>query len=502
MREGKHLLLLAVLVVSARCQQPKVSVTPNITHLGIYSGDLFYLRCESCSSPVRWYFNDGAQAETSEHYKITVAHPGHSGFYQCECKGQKSERFDLSVRGYLPHASLTIATGQPVMQTGGSVILHLENEGGLKGWNCWVYRGKDNSKKIGLRLKDNESTFVFQPNKLEVPETTFWCTDRNQNNRSNQVTVRTSGKQVSLEMYPLPAIAGENVKLRCLVWGTDEISQSALYLNDTEMPGEISGLYLVTKPQAGSYKCFAQFKYKAQTASTQHKVYSDVQYLYIQAPLIKAVLSYSQQSGMSCTCSPDYTVTSYHWYYKNASGWALVGVGQASLQPTASGSYACRAVWNDGRSSLSNHLKYESPVISSLTIVIIMLLILVVVVVGIYIWYRRRNTTGAIYEDVALRTRDKGDDKYEPLQKGHGAQKEAEYDTLHPEAAGREKKEGEYEPMKKEGMKEGVYHTLGTEGAAGGEGGYEALKKRGRRKGYTTRWARRVQREEREDMKL
>ncbi|KAK2820224.1 hypothetical protein Q5P01_023183 [Channa striata] len=291
MRGGKHLLLLAVLVVSARCQQPKVSVTPNITHLGIYSGDLFYLRCESCSSPVRWYFNDGAQAETSERYKITVAHPGHSGFYQCECKGQKSERFDLSVRGYLPHASLTIATGQPVMQTGGSVILHLENEGGLQGWNCWVYRGKDNSKKIGLRLKDNESTFVFQPNKLEAPETTFWCTDRNQNNRSNQVTVRTSGKRVSLQTCPLPPVAGDNLTLRCFVCGKDEFINITFYQNNTAIEESSSVTYNfshVTELVEGSYKCSAKFMHKAPTVGSPYEEFSDEQYVFVQVTPVKA----------------------------------------------------------------------------------------------------------------------------------------------------------------------------------------------------------------------
>lgn len=84
-----------------------------------------------------------------------------------------------------------------------------------------------------------------------------------------------------------------------------------------------------------------------------------------------------------------------------------------------------------------------------------------------------------IYDDVELRSRAKGDDKYETLHRPHGAQREGEYDTLHPEALGREKKEGEYQPLKKDEMKDGVYHTLGMEGAAGGAGGYEALKREG-----------------------
>ncbi len=90
-------------------------------------------------------------------------------------------------------ASLTITTGHPVMQTGGSVILQLENEDGLMGWNCWVYRGQ-RKKKIKLRLKKDSVSIVFQPRSLDVPETIFWCTDAAQEVRSNQITVKTSGR--------------------------------------------------------------------------------------------------------------------------------------------------------------------------------------------------------------------------------------------------------------------------------------------------------------------
>lgn len=47
--------------------------------------------------------------------------------------------------------------------------------------------------------------------------------------------------------------------------------------------------------------------------------------------------------------------------------------------------------------------------------------------------------------------------------------------TLHPEALSRETKEGEYQPLKEEEMKEGLCHTLGMEGEGGGEGAFEAV---------------------------
>lgn len=59
-----------------------------------------------------------------------------------------------------------------------------------------------------------------------------------------------------------------------------------------------------------------------------------------------------------------------------------------------------------------------------------------------------------------LRSRDEGGDKYEQLQTVGG--KQPEYDTLQTETQGR-KKEGEYEGLKKEEVKDGVYHTLGMD---------------------------------------
>lgn len=93
---------------------------------------------------------------------------------------------------YLPRASLAIQTGQPVMRIGDSVVLRLDHDGGLKAWNCWVYRGK-NTKMIKLNLNDDSKTLDFQSRAVRCLETIFWCTDSTQKRRSNQVIVRTSG---------------------------------------------------------------------------------------------------------------------------------------------------------------------------------------------------------------------------------------------------------------------------------------------------------------------
>lgn len=78
------------------------------------------------------------------------------------------------------------------MKTGSAVVLNLYNDKYLGGWNCWVYRG-DRTRRIVLKTKVNTDSLDFQPMWLEVPETIFWCTDLDQQMRSNQITVWTSG---------------------------------------------------------------------------------------------------------------------------------------------------------------------------------------------------------------------------------------------------------------------------------------------------------------------
>ncbi|XP_078135674.1 uncharacterized protein LOC144536415 isoform X1 [Sander vitreus] len=470
----QHLLLLAVFALLARCQQkPQVYMSPILKQ--IFSGDLFFLRCNSSTSGngVTWYFNN-IKTIRSEIWKIGPASPEHSGAYQCE-SGQRSDSFSIKVLGYLPSASLTIVAGQSVVQMTRSVVLQLEHEDGLIGWKCFVNRGGQ-TKTIRLMLRNDNVSVVFQPRRLNVPETIFWCTDTNEQHRSNQITVRTSVKDVSLEMYPLPAVLGESLILKCLAWGTDQISHTVFYRNNSILANGVSSTYElsnVTESTSGSYKCIATFTHKARTEGPPYTVVSDDQDVFVQAPPMKAFLS--ANTGLSCSCPLCPDDSSYRWYYKNnGQPWALMGLYSQWIMPKERGTYACRAVWKDGRSSLSIGYTYQSP-ISILTGVVIVLVILGLAAVILYgtIRYKKRNAAGRIYEDMPLRSRD----EYEMLQKG--AKREGEYDTLHPEAPGRQKKEGEYEALKKEEMTSGEYHTVRMEGAVGGEGGYEALKKEG-----------------------
>ncbi|KAM9336623.1 uncharacterized protein ABDE67_019658 [Symphorus nematophorus] len=379
-------------------------------------------------------------------------------------------------------------TGQPVMRPGGSIVLQLDNDDGLQGWNCWVYRKtQEKTKRIKLKLKSNTVSLPFQRS-LDDPETIFWCTDSTKEQRSDQITVRISDKDVSLEAYPLPAVAGESLTLRCLTWGTDQIRHTVFYKDNNIVQEAVDPIYKindVAESVMGKYKCNATFTYKGHTSGPPYQLVSDDQDVFVQAAPIKPIVYVN--TGMSCSCLPCPGGASYDWYMLDGRQPSKLPVSGQSMTPTQSGSYACRAKWATGRSLLSDRCRYESPSNKIVVIVVIVVIALVLlgtaIVAALYIRNKKRNATGAIYEDVRTGSRDKGDDKYEMLQRPPGAQGEREYDTLHPEASGSAKKEGEYEPLKKGEMKDGVYHTLGMEGAAGGEGGYEALKKEGMKEG-------------------
>ncbi|KAI3365632.1 hypothetical protein L3Q82_010704 [Scortum barcoo] len=488
MMRGKHLLLLAGFMLLARCQQkPKVSISPSLKQY--FTGDVFSLTCNSSSSgSVIWYYNNEKQDLQDNIWKVAATSPHHSGSYECEINGQKSDNVTINVQEYTPIASLSIWTGQPVMQTGTSVVLKIELEDVLLGWNCWDYRG-GRTRKIKLRLKNDTRSLSFQPYRLNDPEVIFWCTDTAETLRSNQIVVRTSTKKVSLEMYPLPAVDGEALTLRCLAWGTNKISKAVFYKDNVIISNGNNPSHeikTVDKSTKGSYKCDATFTYTSRTNGPPYQVTSEAQDVFVQEPPMKAELSYNV--ALSCSCKKCHDGVSYHWYKTDdRQSWELMRYGQDSkMMPTESGTYACRAVWPTKKTLLSQSYVYQRPITSILTNVLIVLVIVVFIVAAalvIYTRYKKRNTTGPIYEDVALRSRDRGDDKYETLQKPHGAQKDGEYDTLNPEATGGQKKGGEYEPLNKTEVKEGVYHTLGMEGAVGGGGGYEALKKEGMKEG-------------------
>lgn len=69
---------------------------------------------------------------------------------------------------------------------------------------------------------------------------------------------------------------------------------------------------------------------------------------------MRAVLSVN--TGLSCSCPLCPSDAVYRWYYKNGDDGQILmlkGFSQGSMTPRESGTYACGAVWKNGRSFLS-----------------------------------------------------------------------------------------------------------------------------------------------------
>uniref|UniRef100_A0A672H8C5 Ig-like domain-containing protein n=1 Tax=Salarias fasciatus TaxID=181472 RepID=A0A672H8C5_SALFA len=339
----------------------KMSMSPPLKQ--VFTGDLFYLQCDGSSShnSVKWYMNDEEQTWTKKFWKIPAAKPQNSGSYRCEVNGTLKN---------IHWSCLTSLTGQPVAQRHSSVILQLEHEDGLRGWSCRVYRG-DKVNIIPLKLEgENDVSLTFQPRGLLELETTFWCTDQSEESRSNQITVRTSEKKVSLEIYHLPAVVGQDVTLRCLVWGTKQISRTLFYRGDeviAEGNSNTIEILNITDSKEGSYKCQATFTYKAGTGEPYRET-SDAQ------DLLTGIYAWSTL----------HTPVSVHHSFTHHRITCDKG-----SQPKGNLTYSR----NLSHASVSDLLAQSSTVL--IPVVVVLLLIGTVIgCVAFIVWYRRRSAMG------------------------------------------------------------------------------------------------------------
>lgn len=84
------------------------------------------------------------------------------------------------------------------MRPGSSVTLQIENEDGLRGWRCWAYKGGQRYA-IGFKRRSDTVRRQLTPNKVVERENIYWCTDMEQQQRSNQIIIRTSGTETQQE---------------------------------------------------------------------------------------------------------------------------------------------------------------------------------------------------------------------------------------------------------------------------------------------------------------
>lgn len=89
-------------------------------------------------------------------------------------------------------------------------------------------------------------------------------------------------------MYPTPAVAGESLTLKCLVWGTDQITHTVFHKNNEIMRENNLPTYKidnVTESVEGPYKCQATYRYG--TAKNLHDQVSDPQDLFVQGMYVQ-----------------------------------------------------------------------------------------------------------------------------------------------------------------------------------------------------------------------
>lgn len=79
----------------------------------------------------------------------------------------------------------------------------LDTDEDLVGWSCFALR-EQGKREISLNIVKGSTSIEFQPNKLVDVETIFWCENKDQSQRSNQVVLRTSGRWTHADLGSSP----------------------------------------------------------------------------------------------------------------------------------------------------------------------------------------------------------------------------------------------------------------------------------------------------------
>ncbi|KAG7492123.1 hypothetical protein MATL_G00010820 [Megalops atlanticus] len=437
-------------------QKPEVTMWPGPKE--IYSGDTLVLSCNG-SGQVTWFFNDKANDKSNETWTITAVSTNNSGLYSCQRGTTKSDPKKITVLEYIPPATLSLISGLPVITLGDSVVLELQDDEGLEGWFCRVYKS-GRARRIKIRpalMSSSETTVQIHPNILLKNESPalYWCEHKKTMKRSNVITVTTTDKMVMLETLPEPATLGKELVLQCLVWGQPIISEAAFYKDDKQLESSSSTykIALVTKHDEGKYRCQATYKFKDNKSNIPHTVTSDTQVLRTKVAPPQPVLTIKGKD-MSCTCEKCTGSHTYRYYYKRMDG-KLMQVTDGKV--LTDGEYMCRAVWDQGVSMLSQPIYTRAPQGSPWIIIIIVILgILLFVALIIYIWIKRKHANDAAKAQEAA---------YEELPQTKDAIE------MQKTKAGEQGGEGGYEALKrsKTDEKEGEYQTLGAGEGKGGE---------------------------------
>ncbi|KAJ8364251.1 hypothetical protein SKAU_G00130820 [Synaphobranchus kaupii] len=180
----------------------------------------------------------------------------------------------------------------------------------------------------------------------------------------NVISKNVSGsyhcQMAMLETPPEPAIVGKELILQCRVWGEPIISSTVFFKNGHEKQNTISSTLIietVTIEDQGNYTCTATYKFRKNTSNIPNTVTSDIQELLVKVQPPEAVFI-KRGSTLTCTCPKCPKPHSHRWYiYEEQRLMEFQDQKDILIPLNKESSYRCRAMWNDGVSTLSDQFR-------------------------------------------------------------------------------------------------------------------------------------------------
>ncbi|ROI16490.1 hypothetical protein DPX16_4524 [Anabarilius grahami] len=411
---------------------------------------------------------------------LTAVTSNNSGEYECERGGSKSIKYTLNVLELEPHAQLSPSIGGAVMSKGDGRNLVLQVDDDPKGWACFVLRG-ENGFSIHPAVDENMKRAVIYADLKEAKRATFWCKKGTQ--RSNAVTLKMTELRVMLEPPAVPALLGESVALRCVVWGGGEVEKAVFYKDNKSIPNEMRDTYIITKAtqdQTGKYSCHATYRYShISSNAARQEGDSDAQELKVIGGPPAATVDSVSTTSLRCSCKDcSASCTSYRWFhtpFDDSFARQSRSENGQYIEMDKEGLYSCRMDCGKGFSRFSKvyHYGAQPEPVNVLPIMVAAILIVLGVLIVVLVALKCRRRGGSSVQTTERDKDKKTGGDYEQIQ----LTDQAVYHTLG-ESTDKDKGEGGYKALQKR-QEETVYHTLGPgEGQSQGEGqgGYEALK--------------------------
>ncbi|RXN02256.1 high affinity immunoglobulin gamma Fc receptor I-like isoform X1 [Labeo rohita] len=250
----RSLLILSVLLALIKeyeGQTPRVTLLPKFPQ--VFVGDDVTLICNHKKEikPTKWFINGGQQTHENYSMLLTAVTPKNNGEYQCEQDGSKSDPYTLTV------------LGGAVMTDGEGRNLVLQTDDDPKDWICFVLRG-ESGFALGVDVDEKAKRGVIFAELKEAERATFWCKKKKTELRSNAVTLKKTELMVMLVPPAVPALQGENVALRCVVWGGPKLESAVFYKDQTKLKSSPEDTYTIinaTPDDNGKYSCHATYRF-------------------------------------------------------------------------------------------------------------------------------------------------------------------------------------------------------------------------------------------------